>query len=295
MTNHDNEHWLRHPGLFFLNVLRDFRRNQGLLLSGAVAYYALLSLIPMLIVILVILSHFVDQNRLLQTVSSNLSMIIPGYAAALTRQVRVFIEHRHVVGIVGTVSVLFFSSLAFSVLENAMAVIFFHRAKVHHRHFLVSALIPYAYIFLVAMGMLVVSLISGALQTLEARQLVILGWNLSLEEAPRIAVYAMGIAGEIMMLTSLYLVMPVGRITFRHALVGGISATFLWEISRRVLVWYYSTLSLVNVIYGSFAAAVVTLLSIEVAAIIILLGAQVIAELDRRMQRAPESEAGIHT
>lgn len=295
MVNQDNEHWLRHPGRFFLNVLRDFRKNQGLLLSGAVAYYALLSLIPMLIVILVILSHFVNQNRLLQTVSSNLSMIIPGYAAALTSQVRVFIEHRHVVGIVGTVSVLFFSSLAFSVLENAMAVIFLHRAKVHRRHFLVSALIPYAYIFLVAIGMLVVSLISGAMQTLEARQLVILGYSLSLEEAPRIAVYAMGIAGEIMMLTSLYLVMPVGRITFRHALVGGISATFLWEISRRVLVWYYSTLSLVNVIYGSFAAAVVTLLSIEVAAIIVLLGAQVIAELDRRMQPVPESEAGIHT
>ncbi|MEJ2685129.1 MAG: YihY/virulence factor BrkB family protein [Candidatus Sulfobium sp.] len=281
---------MKHPGRFFLDVLRGFRKNQGLLLSGAVAYYTLLSLIPMLILILVVLSHFVDQNRLMATVSSNLAMVVPGYAAALTHQVRVFIENRHVVGVVGSVSVLFFSSLAFSVLENAMSVIFFHRARVHHRHFLVSALIPYVYIFLVAMGMLVISLISGALQTLEARQMVILGWSLSLEGASRFAVYAMGIAGEVLMLTSLYLVMPVGRITFRHALVGGISATILWEITRRVLVWYYSTLSLVNVIYGSFAAAVVTLLSIEVAAVILLLGAQVIAELDRKMKPATEGK-----
>ncbi|MEJ2696213.1 MAG: YihY/virulence factor BrkB family protein [Candidatus Sulfobium sp.] len=265
MEEREKDNWLRHPGRFFTDVLRAFRRNQGLLLSGAVAYYTLLSVIPMLI-------------------------LMPGYAATLTEQVRVFLENRHVVGAIGFVVMLFFSSLAFTVLENAMSVIFFHRIRVHHRHFLVSVIIPYAYIFLVAMGMLVVSFISGALQTLEGRQLVILGWNLSLEGASRIAVYAMGIAGEVLMLTSIYLVMPVGRITFRHALLGGISATFLWEITRRILVWYYSTLSLVNVIYGSFAAAVVTLLSIEVAAVILLFGAQVIAELDRRMKSPAEKK-----
>ena len=80
------------------------------------------------------------------------------------------------------------------------------------------------------------------------------------------------------MLTSLYLVMPVVRITFRHALIGGLTATILWEVTRRVLVWYYSVISMVNLIYGSFATVVVALLSIEVIALILLLGAQVIAE-----------------
>jgi membrane protein len=75
--------------------------------------------------------------------------------------------------------------------------------------------------------------------------------------------------------------MPVGRISLRYALAGGITATVLWEIIRHGLVWYYSTISLVNVIYGSLASAVVALLSIEVAVIILLLGAQVIAEFER--------------
>ena len=75
---------------------------------------------------------------------------------------------------------------------------------------------------------------------------------------------------------------------------GGLSATVLWEITRRVLIWYYSTLSLVNLIYGSFAAAVVTLLSIEVAAVILLFCAQVIAELDRgRRSSMKKGNAGI--
>jgi hypothetical protein len=38
---------LRYPGRFALQVLGAFTRNQGLLLSGAVAYYMLLSIIPL--------------------------------------------------------------------------------------------------------------------------------------------------------------------------------------------------------------------------------------------------------
>jgi uncharacterized BrkB/YihY/UPF0761 family membrane protein len=138
------------------------------------------------------------------------------------------------------------------------------------------------YISLLAFGILLVSFVSGALERLEATHLTVFGLRLSLEGLSGIALYVLGIAGEVMMLTSLYLVMPVGRITFRHAFIGGVTATFLWEITRHVLIWYYATLSLVNVIYGSFATAVVTLLSIEAAAVILLLGAQVIAEFERR-------------
>ncbi len=269
-----------------LRVLRNFRTNQGLLLSGAVAYYTLLSVIPMLIITLIVLSHFIEQGRLLLIVSTHLGMVIPSYAPTLTEQVRVFLEHRHVIGFIGFLVMLFFSSLAFTVLENAMSVIFVHRARVQRRHFLVSAVIPYIYILLLGIGMLIVSFIAGSLETLEHRQLIFLEWRLSLEGAPGFALYALGMVGEVLMLTSVYLVMPVGRITFYHALVGGISATILWEATRRLLVWYYSTLSLVNLIYGSFAAAVVTLLSIEVAAVILLFCAQVIAELDRDRRHA---------
>ena len=48
----------------------------------------------------------------------------------------------------------------------------------------------------------------------------------------------------------------------RHALLGGITAALLWELTRRVLVWYFSTLSQVNVVYGSLTTAIVVLLSL---------------------------------
>jgi YihY family inner membrane protein len=138
--------------------------------------------------------------------------------------------------------------------------------------------------------MLLVSFIAGALDTLEKRQLIIFGWSLSLEGSSRIVLYLLGTAGEALMLTSIYLVMPVARITFHYALIGGITATILWEIARHVLVWYYSAFSMVNLIYGSFATAVVTLLTTEAAAIILLLGAQVIAELEHKNSKSSKGK-----
>ncbi len=266
---------------FIPRVLRGFKRNQGLLLSGAVAYYTLLSIVPTLILTLVVLSHFIEKELLLRTVSTYLELVIPGYAGYLTAQMETFVEHRHVVGVIGFIVMIFFSSLAFTVLENAMSVIFFHRVRVKRRHFLVSAIIPYVYILLLGLGILLVSLIASVIQTIGGQQLMAFGWKLNLEGAPGVVLYILGILGEVLMLTSLYLVMPVGRITFHHAFLGGITATILWEGTRHALVWYYSTLSLVNVIYGSLAAAVVALLSIEASTVILLLGAQVIAEFER--------------
>jgi membrane protein len=281
---------------FLLRVLRGFKRNQGLLLSGALAYYTLLSIVPMSILALIVLSQFMEEEQLFHTLSTYIEMVIPGYAATLTEQVRIFLEHRKVIGIIGFVVMLFFSSIAFKVLENAMSVIFFHRVRIQRRHFLISVIIPYVYIFIMGLGILLVSFIAGAIETLENRQLIIFGWSLSLEGTSGVALYIMGIIGEVLMLTSLYLVMPVVRTTFRHALIGGITATILWEMTRRVLVWYYAAISMVNLIYGSFATVVVALLSIEAVALILLLGAQVIAELERKTDELTEEKlSGFET
>jgi membrane protein len=281
---------------FLMGVLREFKRNQGLLLCGAVAYYTLLSIVPLSILALIGMSRIVDEEQLFQTLSVYLEMIIPGYAKTLTEQVRVFLDHRVVIGAIGLLVMLFFSSVAFTVLENAMSVIFFHRVKVRRRHFLVSTLIPYVYIFVLGLGILLVSFITGAIENVEKRQLILFGWVLGLEGITGVALYVLGIVGEVLLLTSLYLVLPVVRITFRRALIGGLAATVLWEITRRVLVWYYSVISMVNLIYGSFATAVVALLSAEAIAMILLLGAQVIAELERTGDASgTENRSGFET
>jgi membrane protein len=192
-----------------------------------------------------------------------------------------FLDHRGVIGWVLLVTIVFFSSLAFTVLENAMSVIFLHRVAIRRRHFLVSAVIPYCYIVVLGLGLLLVTLVSGSLQAIGAESVDFLGRSWSLRGVSGALLYLLGVMGEIFVLTSVYLVMPVGRPSWRHALIGGITATVLWEITRHVLVWYFGTLSQVSVVYGSLTTAIVVLLSLEIGATLLLLGAQVIAEYER--------------
>ncbi|MHB8120778.1 MAG: YihY/virulence factor BrkB family protein [Desulfuromonadaceae bacterium] len=273
-----------HTLSFLLQVIRGFMRNQGLLLSGAVAYYTLLSIIPLSIIALIVLTNFIEEQQLILTLSTYLEMVIPGYAATLTEQVQEFLAHRKVVGIIGFLGMLFFSSTAFSMLENAMAVIFSQSVKIKQRNFVLSAIIPYIYIFCMGIGIVFVSFIIGAIETLESSNLSLFGLSLDLGGSTGVALYISGLVGEVVMLTSIYLVMPEVRVKFSHALIGGITAAILWEITRRVMVWYYSVASMVNVIYGSITITVVALISIEVVAIILLLGAQVIAELEQKKE-----------
>jgi membrane protein len=108
-----------------------------------------------------------------------------------------------------------------------------------------------------------------------------LGHDWSMSTPSRVLLYMIGVCGEVLVLASIYFVMPVGRLAWRHALIGGVAATVLWEISRHVLVWYFATLSQIRTVYGSLTTAIVVLLSLEIAALVLLIGAQVIAEYER--------------
>lgn len=272
---------LKDPKSFVFRTLKGFRANQGLLLAGAVAYYALLSVVPLLILITIALSHMVDQNELLRTLGRYLEWLVPGQSTALVAELANFLAHRELMGWVLLVTMLFFSSLAFTVLENAMSVIFHHRVAIRRRHFLVSAIIPYAYILSLGLGLLLVALMAGSLQAMGQEQVEFLGHSWSLGGASGALLYLLGFVGEVLVLASIYMVMPVGRLSLQHALIGAVSAAVLWELSRHALLWYFATLSQISTVYGHLTTAIVVLLSLEVGATLLLFGAQVIAEYER--------------
>ncbi|WP_345816380.1 YihY/virulence factor BrkB family protein [Paraburkholderia sp. PREW-6R] len=283
----------KHPGTFLLQTLKAFRANQGLLLAGAVAYYALLSIVPLMILIVIALSHLVPQQALLAALGHLLQWLVPGQSSALVHELANFLAHRAVIGWVLLLTMIFFSSLAFTVLENAMSLIFVHRVVVRRRHYLLSAMLPYCYILFLGIGILIVTIVSSGLEAVGAKGFDLFGTYVSLQGLSRIVLYLLGLAGEIFVLTSIYMVMPVGQPSLKHALFGGIVAAVLWEITRHVLVWYFATLSQVSVVYGSLTMAIVILFSLEWLATLLLFGAQVISQYERfglEPTRAPQPQ-----
>jgi len=266
---------------FARGVVVSFHKNQGLLLAGAVAFYTLMSIIPLFGLLLVALSHIVDQKKLLEIVAANLSMVVPGGAQSIMDEIKSFVRHREAASGVGLIGLLFFSTQAFSVLERAMAVIFRQRRERVGRHFLTSLLIPYLYLGALGVGLLIITALTTLIRAARQFNLHIMEWTLSIGSGAEVALWLVRMGSEVLLLSSLYIVLPGGRVRLKHAFLGGIVASVLWEGTRRLLVWYYENLSLVGVVYGSLATTIVALLTMDAAAVIILFSAQVIAEYER--------------
>jgi membrane protein len=287
---------LRHPGAFALGVLKAFQANQGLLLAGAVAYYALLSIVPLLILMVMALSQVIDQQVLLETLSRALEYVVPGKDREVVAELRAFLDHREAIGWVLLITMLFFSWLGFRVLENAISVIFLHRIAKRRRHFVVSLLLPFAYIVFIGVTLFAGTYVIADLIALGGESLVVLGHSWSLGGTSRFLVYTAGVIGEILLISAVYYFMPAGRHSAKHALIGGTTAGLLWEIIRLALAWYFGALSQVSAVYGSLATAIIVLLSLEAAATLLLLGAQVIAEYERiETGEVPQEAAPIRT
>ena len=98
---------LKHPGAFVVQTLKAFRANHRFLLAGAVAYYSLLSIVPLLMLAVITLSHFVDPTVLLQTPTRYLECLLPGESKAMVDELAALVEHRDVMRWVSLVTMLF--------------------------------------------------------------------------------------------------------------------------------------------------------------------------------------------
>jgi len=274
-------------GSFLLRVLRHLSKNHALLLAGGIAYNVMLSIVPLLTVLLAGLTHVLDRQQLLGIISTELALLIPSQAHMITDQVAALIDNADVIGGIGILVLLFFSSWAFKILESALAIIFARSKTRRVRGVWMSALLPYIFIIVIGVGLFALTAIIGLLETVSETDIKLFGMVLSLGAAPALALKLAGFITEVVLFTSVYRVMPITEVSFKRALAGGVAAAVLWDSLRRVLMVYFAKISLVSVVYGSLATVIIVLLTLEFAALIILFGAQVISEIQH------SEEAGL--
>ncbi len=274
-------------GSFLVRVLSHLSKNHALLLAGGIAYNLLLSIVPLLTVLLVGLTHVLDRQHLLDIVRGQLSLLIPTQGQAITDQVALLIDNADVIGGIGILVLLFFSTWAFKILEGALAIIFARSKSRRNRGFWMSALLPYIWIVVIGVGLFALTATVGLLETLSETDLHLFGIVLSLGAAPAMLLKVAGFITEVMLFTAVYRVLPITEVSFKRALAGGVAAAVLWDSLRRVLMVYFAKISMVSVVYGSLATVIIVLLTLEFAALIILFGAQVISEIQH------SEEAGL--
>lgn len=267
---------------FAWRVIRNFLKNHGVLLAGGVGYNILLSIVPLFAVLVVLLTQVVDQQHLLNVLAIQARHMAPAHAEVLLEAVRSLLNSRDVIGILSFPILLLFSSFAFRMLEDALAIIF-HAPETPHikRRVWVSVMLPYAFMVVLGAALMVLTLVVTLASSLNSLVLMLFERELPLAGFSGPVLNLTSFIGVFLLFSAIYKVLPVVRIALRRAVVGGFVAALLWEGVRLLLVYYFANLSFVNAVYGSLATLVIVLISLEVGAVILLLGAQVIAELER--------------
>lgn len=260
-------------------VLRRFVRHRGLLLAGAIAYYLLLSAIPLTILVFVGLSQFVGREEVMRILSVQLELVLAAGAEPVLETVSGAFDAPGTLGGVGLVVMLVLSGAVFRVLEEAMRVVFEIGPETDRTRRWLAVAKPVALISVVLLGLLFLTLGASFLQA------AVITPDAHRETIDRILLWLLYVAsffGQVLLFAAIYKILPAVKIPIHLALQGGLVAALAWEACRAALTWYFEALSLVNVVYGSFATVVVLLFGFELVAIILLLGAEVIAEAKAR-------------
>jgi membrane protein len=255
-----------------LRVGRGFMRNEGMVLANAIAYDGLLSVVPLLLLATALFARLVDRARFLHVVRQEVLAIVPQEnAAPFIAALDGLLEAPSATSVLGLLTLLLFSTMAFRTLQRAMARIFRHRhGEPLTRSLIASTAVAIAYV-------LAIGLVS-ALQALALVRIERVPWLAARVPAWTEAFATLGLAS---LLASFYLLLPVGRGNVRAALTGATLAALAWRVVQACLVLYLHYIARINVIYGSLSALVVVLLSFEIMAVITLLGAQLTAELEQ--------------
>jgi YihY family inner membrane protein len=257
---------------FVRRVVHGFFTSGAVDLASAVAYNALLSVIPLFLLSAALFARFVDRERFTAEVVREVHTLVPAdLARPITDTLSSLLEGPHRSGVIGIVTLVFFSTLAFRSLQHALDVIFRHRRDTHPpRPLFASVVVSLIYVLLI-----------GLLSLLQTIAMV------NLDRVPFLSAHVprwtglIGVLGMTALLTSVYLFLPFGKGSLRTALIGGAFAALAWESVQYALVWYMQNVSEVSLIYGSLAAVIIVLCSFELAAAIVLLGGQIIAEIEK--------------
>lgn len=246
--------------------------------AAAMAYYAIFSLFPLLLVLTSAVGYFVADERAQQEAVEFVVTAIPVSRNLIARNVQTVLDLRGTVGVVGLVGLLWSASGVFTVLAHNI-----NRAwsGAERRGFLKSRLVGLTMVGALVL-LLSLSLISSTVLNLLPRLQVPLWGGISVYETALWGIVSRFVPWlfTFLLFLGLYLWVPNVEVKGRAALSGAVTAAVAWEVVKNGFVWYLgSGLVQYELVYGSLGTVVALMLWIYVGAWIALFGAYLSAAI----------------
>ena len=257
--------------------------SEGLTHAASIAYYALLSMFPLMLLGLFMLGEFTTDATDRDAVVRFVFRYFPRQFGFISGQLDAFQTQPVTFGFWGVVGLVWASLGVFNAITSAVN----HAWGVEKRHsFLMYRLVGFvmmiAAALLVILGLVIASMVRLA-ETRLGEAMVRSPWVDSFS-----GMFASYLATVLLIccVALVFYFIPNTKVRFRDVWPGAILVGVLWRIALRLFSWYAADLATWNVIHGSIAAVVVFLLWIYVSAVILLYGVEMTASYARLQDAA---------
>jgi membrane protein len=249
-----------------------FYRSDDLTFASSVAFYALLSLFPFLLLSLSILGRVSADDHDRAAILGFVLQYFPRQFDFVTMQLDAFRQRQTALSLGGSIVMAWAALGFFGAITSAINHAWQVRPFGYWKHKLVSFLMLAAAGLLMLVGLILLSARTVLLGRISAGA----GWP---THTPALAMFGSFVVEWlsslmfIVVVALLFYFVPNARVRFRDVWPGAIVTGVLWRLALAGFGWYVRDMSRFSV-HGSVAAVVVFLLWVYVSAVILLYGVQ---------------------
>jgi membrane protein len=263
-------------------ALRKFNGDNGFFLSSGIAFNLLINLIPFIMLLLALVGTYLyNDQEVLDHIRTYFRNVAPALDPKIIGNLLDLIKSRQIVGILGFVGLLWFSTWVFSSLRIALNIVFrMEKSRGMMRGIVVDLLM----IVLVGILLLVSMILSPVvtfLQGYQGRIPVVLGPTIQF-----ILKYLLPFFLTCCMFFLIYKIIPIKKVHFKSALQAALFTGLLWEVAKHLFAWYVVHLARYSFFYGSLSTLVIFVLWVYYSATVLVVGGEFAYFLEEDRQKS---------
>lgn len=259
------------------NAVQNFTEKQAAQASAGLAYYALFSIFPLLLVFVAGGSYFLDSDQVFNTVTQFVQQALPISKAAINENLRQVLEERGTAGIFSLLILLWSASGMFTSLAYNINLAW---PRASRRSFLQNRLIG-LWMIVGLIGLIILSLF---LSWITSRLPFM---NIANDTSPSHLFFLRLISAIgswliiFLVFLTLYHRIPTKRVKWSATIWGALIASIAWKAVTAGFAWYLgSSFGQYQLVYGSLGAIVAFLFLIYIISLITLFGAHLSAAIE---------------
>lgn len=275
-------HKLRKIYRFVRDVFREFAADNGGLVAAAMAFFGLLSVIPLLLLAVGVLGYVIGSQRAFDQVIDLVRQYFPVGIDELRQNLDAIRRSSGVVSGVGLLGLLWTGSQIFVILQHVMNIALdaperlgFIKARLRA----IALVIIAGILFALSIG------ITWSITAIGAYNIEVWGltsdgldplWNLLTTLVPVVI--------SIVMFFIIYKFLPTVEMETVGPLIAAVTAGLLFELAKWAFGWYVANFANFTAVYGSIGGVIVIVLWIYYLSMITVVGAEV-ASVYRKHER----------